>query len=182
MGHRLHAAGRWLITEAVASVYGLKVTGRDLARDEHARWNLPKYGLTASVTHCGEFSAVALSSGLTVGVDLQDDRHRPHAMQWLGALLGRPPGEPASIRDFAECEVLIKASHVTKETFAGLRLPTWRPGWRATGTGYHVRSGAFGSGMHLALAADAVAPVLWWWRPRPSEKAQRTETPTWETT
>jgi hypothetical protein len=135
MGHQLHEAGRWLLIEAVASVYGLAVGGRELARDEHRRWILPEHGLTASVAHCGEFSAVALSAGPAVGVDLQDERDRPHAMRWLGALLGRPAGEPASIRDFAECEALIKASHLTKETFDGVRLPAWQPGWRPTGVG-----------------------------------------------
>jgi len=180
MGHRLHGAGRWLITEAVGSLYGLDVTVRDLARDEHRRWSMPGHGRTASVAHCGEFSAVALSARVTVGVDLQDERDRPHAMRWLGALLGRPPGQPASIRDFAECEALIKASHLTKETFSGVRLPDWQPGWRATNTGYRVRSAALGGDMHLALATDAEAPVRWWWQPRPAEKAVRTDALTLE--
>jgi hypothetical protein len=207
MGHRLNDAGRWLLIEALGSVYGLAVGGRDLARDEHRRWVLPRHGLTASVAHCGEFAAVALRAGRPVGVDLQDERDRPNAMRWLGALLGRPAGEPASIRDFAECEALIKASHLTKETFAGVRLPPWQPGWRTTevragartgalpgaragvppeghGTGagprYRVRSAGLGGAVHLALAADAPAPVRWWWQSAPDRKAVRTDALTLE--
>ncbi|MEU7058504.1 hypothetical protein [Streptomyces sp. NPDC046197] len=158
MGHRLSRSGRSLIIEAVRGVYGLDITARDLARDVHKRWSVPAYGLFVSVAHCDEYSAVALSTGPHVGVDLQDERERPYAMRWLGTLLGRP--EPATIRDFAECEALIKASHVTKETFAGVRLPAWRPGWRSTNVpGCAVRSTTLGSSMHLALAADEPVPV-----------------------
>ncbi|MFD5561268.1 4'-phosphopantetheinyl transferase family protein [Kitasatospora griseola] len=175
MGHRLNDAGRWLITEAVASLYGVRLSPRELARDEHRRWSVPELGLTASVAHCAAYSTVALVSGQTVGVDLQDHRDRPFAMQWLGALLGRPDGEPATMRDFAECEALIKASHLRKETFAGVRLPDWRPGWRPTNVGHLVRSADLGHGLHLALATDAPAAVRWWWQPQPSAPAVRTE-------
>jgi hypothetical protein len=144
-------------------VYGARVTSGDLARDAEKRWSVPDLGLTASVAHCGEFSAVAFApAGRAVGVDLQDERDRPHALRWLGDLLGRQ--EPATIRDFAECEALIKASHLTKETFAGTRLPVWQPGWRPTGTGtYQVRSAVLRAEgtppLHLALVCDAPAPV-----------------------
>ncbi|MFJ5926910.1 hypothetical protein ACIQF6_30400, partial [Kitasatospora sp. NPDC092948] len=175
MGHRLNDAGRWLITEAVASLYGVRLSPRELARDEHRRWSVPALGLTASVAHCAAYSTVALVSGQTVGVDLQDHRDRPFAMQWLGALLGRPDGEPATMRDFAECEALIKASHLRKETFAGVRLPDWQPGWRPTNVGHLVRSADLGEGLHLALATDAPADVRWWWQPEPSAPAVRTE-------
>ncbi|GAA2793102.1 hypothetical protein RMN57_20815 [Kitasatospora sp. CM 4170] len=180
MGHRLNDAGRWLITEAVARLYGCTVTPRDLARDEHRRWSLPALGLTASVAHCAGFSTVALATGPQVGVDLQDHRDRPYAMQWLGDLLGKPAGQPATMRDFAECEALIKASHLRKETFAGVRLPAWRPGWRPTNTGHLVRSAGLGRGLHLALATDAAAPVRWWWQSRPTEPAVRTDALTLE--
>ncbi|WP_158071969.1 hypothetical protein [Kitasatospora sp. CB01950] len=182
MGHRLNDAGRWLITEAVASLYGVRLSPRELARDEHRRWSVPALGLTASVAHCDAYSTVALVSGQTVGVDLQDHRDRPYAMQWLGALLGRPDGEPATMRDFAECEALIKASHLRKETFAGVRLPDWRAGWRPTNTGHLVRSTDLGQGLHLALATDAPATVRWWWQPAPSTPATRTEALTLEPT
>ncbi|MGW4383319.1 hypothetical protein [Kitasatospora sp. NPDC004531] len=175
MGHRLNDAGRWLITEAVASLYGVRLSPRELARDEHRRWSVPALGLTASVAHCDAYSTVALVSGQTVGVDLQDHRDRPYAMQWLGALLGRPAGEPATMRDFAECEALIKASHLRKETFAGVRLPDWRPGWRPTNTGHLIRSADLGRGLHLALATYAPAAVRWWWQSQPSAPAVRTE-------
>ncbi|MEU1402265.1 hypothetical protein ABZ471_07840 [Streptomyces sp. NPDC005728] len=158
MGHRLSRSGRSLIIEAVRTVYGVDVTARDLARDAHKRWSIPAHGLSVSVAHCDEYSAVALSTGPRVGVDLQDERDRPHAMRWLGTLLGRP--DPATIRDFAECEALIKASHVTKETFAGVRLPAWQPGWRTTNVPtYTVRSTTLSSSMHLALVADEPVPV-----------------------
>ncbi|MFF1447814.1 hypothetical protein ACFVYF_06625 [Streptomyces sp. NPDC058274] len=179
MGHRLNGSGRSLIIEALAEVYGVEVTARDLARDEHKRWRVPAYGLTVSVAHCDEFSAVVLSSGPRVGVDLQDERDRPAAMRWLGTLLGR--AEPAVIRDFAECEALIKASHVTKETFDGVRLPAWQPGWRPTNVpSYQVRSAALGPAMHLALAADTAVPVRWWWQPSRTEPATRTDVLTLE--
>ncbi|MFV8130327.1 hypothetical protein [Streptomyces syringium] len=163
MGQRLSASGRSLITQALAATYGVRITPGDLDRDAHKRWLVPALGVTASVTHCGEFSAVAFApAAREIGVDLQDERDRPHALRWLGDLLGRQ--ERATIRDFAECESLIKASHLTKETFAGTRLPEWRPGWRPIGTGtYQVRSlvlraeGA--EPLHLALTCDAPAPV-----------------------
>ncbi len=158
MGHRLSRSGRSLIAEAARAVYGLELTARDLARDTHKRWSVPAHGLNVSVAHCDTYSAVALSRGPKVGVDLQDERDRPYAMRWLGELLGRT--EPAGIRDFAECEALIKASHVTKETFSGVRLPAWQPGWRRTNVpSYHVRSATAGPAMHLALAAGEPVPV-----------------------
>ncbi|MFI1162584.1 hypothetical protein ACH4UM_03000 [Streptomyces sp. NPDC020801] len=179
MGHRMSRSGRSLIVEAVRAVHGLDVTARDLVRDVHKRWSVPAYGLTVSVAHCDAYSAVALSAGARVGVDLQDERDRPYAMRWLGELLGRT--EPATIGDFAECEALIKASHVTKETFAGVRLPAWQPGWRATNVPpYRVRSAHLGRNMHLALVADRSAPVRWWWRAGRAARATRTDALTLE--
>ncbi|MEU2824814.1 hypothetical protein ABZ763_21715 [Streptomyces bacillaris] len=131
MGHRLSASGRSLIGQALTTTYGprARVAPGALVRDAHRRWSVPSLGLNASVAHCGEFSAVAFAPAAhTIGVDVQDERDRPYALRWLGDLLARE--EPATIRDFAECEALIKASHLTKETFAGTRLPEWRPGWR----------------------------------------------------
>ncbi|GLW73233.1 hypothetical protein Kpho02_55320 [Kitasatospora phosalacinea] len=180
MGNRLNDAGRWLIAEAVAGLHGVRIPPRALARDEHRRWSVPELGLTASVAHCAGYSTVALVAGQSVGVDLQDHRDRPFAMQWLGALLGRPDGEPATMRDFAECEALIKASHLRKETFAGVRLPDWRPGWRPTNVGYLVRSADLGDGLQLALATDAPAHVRWWWRPDPAAPAVPLSTPSLE--
>ncbi|WP_199528183.1 hypothetical protein [Kitasatospora sp. SolWspMP-SS2h] len=177
MGHRLNDAGRWLIAEAVTHLYGVRISPRELARDEHRRWSVKEWGLTASVAHCAAYSTVALVAGQTVGVDLQDHRDRPFAMQWLGALLGRPDGEPATMRDFAECEALIKASHLRKETFAGVRLPDWRPGWRPTNVGHLVRSTDLGDGLQLALATDAPAQVRWWWQPEPAARPVRTAIP-----
>ncbi|MFR9795982.1 hypothetical protein ACL02U_08775 [Streptomyces sp. MS06] len=163
-GHRLNASGRSLVLDAVATLHGVGLTAADLARDAHRRWSVPALGAAASVAHCDDFSAVALSTGPHVGVDLQDERYRPGAMRWLGELLGRR--EPAGIRDFAECEALIKASHLTKETFAGVRLPDWRPGWRPTNLpSYRVCSATLAPerpDLHLALAAAGPARVRWW--------------------
>ena len=177
MGHSLDEAGRWLLIQAAATLYGLEIGSRDLARDRDRRWSLPEHGLTASVAHCKGHSAVAFGSGVTVGVDLQDERDRPLALGWLGELLGHPDGRPASIRDFAECEALIKASHVTKETFAGVRLPAWRAGWRPTNVdSYRVCSLTVLDGdAQLAVVADRAAPVRWWWQPNRTDKATQTD-------
>ncbi|MFF8832027.1 hypothetical protein [Streptomyces sp. NPDC015131] len=163
MGQRLTASGRSLIVRALTTLYGAGPAPAELARDVHKRWSVPALGLAASVAHCAAYSAVALApAARAIGVDIQDERDRPHALRWLGELLGRQGR--ASIRDFAECEALIKASHLTKETFAGTRLPDWRPGWRPTGTvPYQVRSLVLWADgappLHLALACDAPAPV-----------------------
>ena len=182
MGQRLPVAGRQLLIQAAHDLYGLSLTAHDLVRDEHKRWSVPAHGLSASVAHCADYSAVAFGPGLRLGVDIQDERDRPGAMRWLGELLGHPEGRPATLREFAECEALIKASHVTKETFAGVRLPAWRPGWRLGNVGgYHLRSLTLpGGGMHLALAADRAVPVRWWSRPRPDARPAMTDVPRWE--
>jgi hypothetical protein len=169
MGNRLSASGRWLIAQAVETVYGIGISACDMHRDEFQRWSVPGPGLHASVAHCAGHAVVALSADGPVGVDLQDERDRPLAMAWLGDLLGNPSGAPATIRDFAECEALIKASHIRKETFNGVRLPTWQPGWRLGNTGYQLLSTPVlspvpvESGLHLALATRTPGPVRWHW-------------------
>jgi hypothetical protein len=175
MGHRLSESGRWLLIEAAAHVYGLCLSSGDFTRDEHRRWALPGYGLRASVAHCEEHSVVAFAAGTHIGVDLQGERDRPQAMRWLGELLGHPGGRPATIRDFVECEALIKASHVTKETFAGVRLPQRRPGWRPGNVEpFHIRSLTVSGGVHLALAAECPVPVRWWRQASRAEPPVRT--------
>ncbi|WP_256107439.1 hypothetical protein [Streptomyces sp. ODS05-4] len=179
MGRVLHRSGRSLILAALAGVHGRRLTPRHLTRDDHQRWHVPALGLHASVSHCGTLSAVALCPDTPVGVDLQDERDRPGALTWLGGLLGRD--EPATIGDFAACEALIKVSHLTKETFTGVRIPAPAPGWRPTGVDpYLVCSLILGDGTHLALAAGAALPVRWWRRPRPGARAARTHPPTQE--
>jgi hypothetical protein len=168
MGHLMSPGGRWLIIDAATTLYGLADAGTGLCRDEHRRWRWPRHGIHTSVAHCGALSAVVLSAGPQVGVDLQDERDRPGAMTWLGALLGHPEGCPASIRDFAECEALIKVSSLTKETFAGVRLPAWRPGWRRTDLPYRLLSTTIAGGVQLAVAAGG-APEVRWWRARDGE-------------
>lgn len=174
MGNRMSRSGRSLIIDAVRVVHGLDITARDLARDADKRWSVPELGLSVSVAHCARYSAVALSGAGAVGVDLQDERDRPAAMRWLGELLGLDG--PATIRDFTECEALIKASHITKETFAGVRLPVWRPGWRATDVRpYQVRSDRIAPDLHLAVVTGRPAPVRWWWRPGRAAPATPTD-------
>ncbi|WP_206304471.1 hypothetical protein [Streptomyces sp. B27] len=182
MGHRLSASGRSLIGQALTTTYGprARVAPGALVRDAHRRWSVPSLGLNASVAHCGEFSAVAFAPAAhTIGVDVQDERDRPYALRWLGDLLARE--EPATTRDFAECEALIKASHLTKETFAGTRLPEWRPGWRPmaeqaggegvtggrAGPGTGARSGP-GTGTGASPGALATAPTPESARPTPT--------------
>lgn len=157
-GRRLSPSGRFLILQAVEELHGVRLTAADLARDEHKRWSVPKHGWHVSVAHCADLSAVAVSEA-PIGVDLQDERHRPLAMAWLGELLALPT--PATTRHFVECESLIKASHITKETFAGVRLPAWRPGWRAGNVGHHHLSTEVSPGVQLGLAAREPADVRW---------------------
>lgn len=173
MGNPLSAAGRWLITQAAAALYG-RDGGPAPVRDCHRRWSWP--GLHASVAHCGALGVVALSGGPRVGVDLQDERDRPLAMHWLGALLGFPEGVPATLRDFAESEALIKVSHLRKETFAGVRLPGWRPGWRATALPYHLLSTTIAGGTQLAVACES-APTVRWWLSRDGARPRRVVDP-----
>ncbi len=161
MGNPLSAAGRYLVTQAAGALYGTDQRTAPV-QDQHRRWGWPDRGVHASVAHCGGLGVVALSGGPRVGVDLQDERVRPLAMAWLGELLGFPEGVPASLRDFAESEALIKVSHLTKETFAGVRLPLWRAGWRRAACGYQLLSTRLGDGSHLALACEDTPTVRWW--------------------
>lgn len=170
MGNRLSMPGRWLIRNTLGALYGMHVDVDGPARlttDEHRRWSLPAQGLNISldisVSHVGALSVVAVSAGTKVGVDVQDVRPRPGALAWLGELLGSD--EPATIADFAECEALIKASHLTKQTFAGVRLPEREPGWREiTGYGYHVSGHVLSGDLHLALVAAAPVELRCWHR------------------
>ncbi len=163
MGHVLSMSGRRLVAESAWAIYGVPADG--LVRDQHRRWHWPDRDLQASVTHCGALSAVVLAAGSPLGVDLQDVRERSWALAWLGELLGRPPGQPATIRDFAECEALIKGSHLTKETFAGVRLPPWRSGWRQLDGRSWVLSRTLRDGSQLAIVAEAPLAIRWWCAP-----------------
>lgn len=176
MGNRISDAGRWLVTTAAADLYGTDLRGR-LTRDEHHRWQVPEHGMHLSVAHCGQYSVVALTTATEVGVDVQDERDRPLALAWLGDLLGHPAGRPATIRDFVECEALIKASHLTKETFAGVRLPGWRYGWRPAQVGYQLLSTELGVDMQVAIAAREAVPVRWWWQRRGQAGPRRINDP-----
>ncbi|MEN3583993.1 hypothetical protein AAH978_07555 [Streptomyces sp. ZYX-F-203] len=177
MGRPTTPSGRSLIIDASEVLDDATVTPRDLVRDRHLRWEVPALGTRLSVSHCGALAVVARSTGPHVGVDLQDERDRPGALRWLGALLDRPG--PADLRDFGECEALIKASSLTKETFAGVRLPPRTPGWRPIDTHpYLVCSTTLASGTHLALVCARRARIRWWWRPSPTAPATRTEDPT----
>ncbi|MFJ8673322.1 hypothetical protein [Streptomyces sp. NPDC093589] len=131
------------------------------ARTPDGRWHWPAAGWYASVSHSGALGAVALTRGGWVGIDVQDEVPRPHALHRLGVLLGHPAGTPASIREWAEAEALLKAQGRAGRRPARLApLPSWHPGWRPTVSGWWVCSVPLsGSGTRLALAARHPLPV-----------------------
>ena len=120
-------AGRLLLRQAAAALRCVDVSNQ-LVTDHHHRWEWPALRLFGSVSHIGAWSATALTSGIHVGIDLQDPRDRPGALSFLANLVGRE--SPLSILEYAECESLVKVSELTKETFGSVRLPEWNPGWR----------------------------------------------------
>ena len=131
------------------------------ARTPDGRWHWPAASWYASVSHSGALGAVALTRGGWVGIDVQHEVPRRHALSRLGALLGHPAGTPASIREWAEAEALLKA-----QGRAGRRperlapLPSWHPGWRQTVAGWWICSVPLSrSGTQLALAARHPLPV-----------------------
>ncbi|WP_407555182.1 hypothetical protein QOM21_35375 [Streptomyces sp. Pv4-95] len=131
------------------------------ARSPDGRWHWPAAGWYASVSHSGARGAVALTRGGWVGIDVQHELPRRHALSRLGSLLGHPAGRPASIREWAEAEALLKA-----QGRAGRRperlapLPSWHPGWRQTVAGWWICSVPLSrSGTQLALAARHPYPV-----------------------
>ncbi|MFJ9406806.1 hypothetical protein [Streptomyces sp. NPDC101393] len=131
------------------------------ARTPDGRWHWPAAGWYASVSHSGALGAVALTRGGWVGIDVQDEVPRPHALHRLGVILGHPAGTPASIREWAETEALLKAQGRAGRRPARLApLPSWHPGWRPTVSGWWVCSVPLsGSGTRLALAARHPLPV-----------------------
>lgn len=151
---RLH--GRGLIADAVRMRDGVAPDRRDLRTDPLRRWTVADR-LHASVAHCGADGVVALHPSAPVGVDLQDVRSRPSALAWLGKLVGLPG--PCTIAQFAECEALIKASHLTKETFHGVRLPDAAPGWRRIHDNYWVHTTTLPGGSALSVVTSAPMPL-----------------------
>ena len=152
---RLH--GRGLIATAVQCRDGVAPDRRSIRADALRRWTVSDHGMHASVAHCGADAVVALHPSAPVGVDLQDSRPRPLALAWLGELVGLPG--PCTIAQFAECEALIKASHLTKETFHGVRLPDAAPGWRPMHDGYWVHTDVRPDGSAVAVVTTEPLPL-----------------------
>ena len=66
-------AGRLLLRQAAAALRCVDVSNQ-LVTDHHHRWEWPALRLFGSVSHIGAWSATALTSGIHVGIDLQDPR------------------------------------------------------------------------------------------------------------
>lgn len=164
LGDRRSPAGRPLLRQAAAALRHVDVS-HELRVDELRRWLWPGLGLFGSVSHVGRWSATALSDAGPVGVDLQDERDRPGALTFLGGLIGSPGA--ATLREYAECESLVKATPLTKATFGGVRLPDWSPEWRAVREGWWLRSSMVPGVGALAVTATGALPVRWWraWSP-----------------
>ncbi|MFY2790429.1 hypothetical protein [Rhodococcus sp. MALMAid1271] len=152
---RLH--GKGLIAAAVQCRDGVAPDRRSIRTDALRRWTVADRGLHASVAHCAADAVVALHPSAPVGVDLQDCRPRPLALAWLGELVALPG--PCTIAQFAECEALIKASHLTKETFRGVRLPDPAPGWRPIHAGYWVHTAVQPDGSAVAVVTTEPMPL-----------------------
>ena len=151
-------AGRLLLRQAAAALRSVDISNQ-LVTDHHHRWEWPALRLFGSVSHIGTWSVTALSSGIHVGIDLQDPRDRPGALSFLANLIGRE--SPLSILEYAECESLVKVSELTKETFGSVCLPEWRPGWRPAAGHWILSLLAPGAGA-LRIASPEPRPIRWW--------------------
>lgn len=151
-------AGRLLLRQAAAALRCVDVSNQ-LVTDHHHRWEWPALRLFGSVSHIGAWSATALTSGIHVGIDLQDPRDRPGALSFLANLVGRE--SPLSILEYAECESLVKVSELTKETFGSVRLPEWNPGWRPA-AGHWILSLLVPGAGALCIASPEPRPIRWW--------------------
>ncbi|MFE0101579.1 hypothetical protein [Streptomyces sp. NPDC059009] len=125
------------------------------SRCPDGRWHWPASDWRGSVSHTGAVGAAAMAEGSWIGVDIQEDRQRPAALRWLATVVGAPVG----IREWAEVEALLKAQGRAGSRPTRVPLPPWRPGWRAAGDGWWVRSSRIEPCLHLAVAAEGPLPV-----------------------
>lgn len=153
------AAGRLLLRHAASALCHVDVSHVPTI-DEQRRWYWPGLGLFGSVSHVARWSVTALSDADLVGVDLQDHREREGALAYVGRLIGK--SDPATILEYAECESLVKASPLTRETFSGVRLPGWRSEWRPVHPDHWLHSLLIPEVGALAIAAPLPAPIRWW--------------------
>lgn len=138
-GRRLSVSGRVQLRQAAARLLGDDPGAP--ARDEHGRWLWPQLRLHGSVSTVPGLVSVALSTIGPVGVDIQDERHRPHAIIWARRKLGaESSSRSVNLGDFSEIESLLKGAGLVDRQPETVQLPTWRPGWRSTSAGWWVRS------------------------------------------
>ena len=158
-GHATSVSGRYLLRQAAELMLGTDPAHCPVV-DPSRRWYWPGINLHGSVSHVPGWSLTTLSTGGHIGADIQDFRERPGAMAFIGDLVKL--SRSASLREFAECEAVVKVSELTKETFGHVRLPEWTPGWRHVFEDYWVWSlEMHGMGV-IALASDLPRAIRWW--------------------
>lgn len=157
-GRPVSAGGRAIL---VRTSRRLGLPDQRWVRDDARRWFAAGADLFASVSHGDTLAVAAFTTGAPVGIDLQEHRHRPAALGWLATVIGRNESEPASIREFCECEALIKASRITKEGFGIIPLPPWLPGPRPLPTGHWVISGRLDPHHEFAVVTAEPARLRW---------------------
>lgn len=158
-GRRLSVSGRVQLRHAATRLLGSD-PGTP-GRDEHGRWVWPHLRLHGSVSTVPGLVSVALSTIGPVGVDIQDERHRPHAITWARRKLGAENSSRSiDLGDFSEIESLLKGAGLVDRQPETVQLPTWRPGWRPTPRGWWVRSSRLAELTAFAsIVATAPRPV-----------------------
>ncbi|WP_265443691.1 hypothetical protein [Flexivirga meconopsidis] len=132
--------------------------------DRFGRWQWPELGVHGSTSSVPGIAAVALSTVGPVGVDVQDDRQRPHTMLWARRKLGLPDApsveRAVGLGDFSEIEAMLKAAGWVGRQPDVVPVPPWSPGWRRVSDAWWVRSTYLPAlRAHVALAAGQPLPV-----------------------
>lgn len=158
-GHITSMSGRYLLRQAAELMFGTDPAQCPVV-DPSRRWYWPGTSLHGSVSHVPGWSLTTLGTGGHIGADIQDFRDRPGAMAFIGDLVQL--SRPASIREFAECEAVVKVSELIKETFGHVRLPEWAPGWRHVVDDYWIWSLEMRGMGAVAVASDLPRAMRWW--------------------
>ncbi|MSS44619.1 hypothetical protein FYJ43_00755 [Cutibacterium sp. WCA-380-WT-3A] len=158
-GHPTSVSGRYLLQQAAELLHGTQIGERPMT-DSSRRWYWPGTPWHGSVSHIPGWSLSGLITDGHIGVDVQDARERPGALDFIADLVRLP--RRASILEFAECEALVKASRLTKETFGHVRLPQWRPGWRHVVDEFWVWSTEVTGVGAVAVTSDRPRKIRWW--------------------